>query len=335
MSKVLVTGAAGFLGSWVAERLLAEGRAVVGVDDLSGGEADNVPDGCQFAVGSILDLPRLTKLTHGCDVVVHCAALPYEGLSVFSPATVVNNIVTGTVNVAVAAVRSGARRVVNCSSMARYGLAPVPYREDFVPIPVDPYGHAKLAAERQLDLLGAVHGFEVVHAVPHNIYGPRQRYDDPYRNVAAIMINLATSGRAPVVYGDGRQTRCFSYVTDVLPTLVTLLDCPAAHGEVFNVGPDRGAVTIGELAEMVRTLVKDSIPPTVYVQDRPCEVKHAVCSSDKIRSRFGYESRVELREGLQELVEYVRRKGPRPFRYNLPLEIVNDKTPRTWVDRLF
>ncbi len=329
--KTLVTGAAGFLGWWVAEELSFRGHAAVGLDDLSGG--DNEACGWPLIRGSVLDLDAVTEAAAGCEAVVHCAALPYEGLSVFSPSIVVQNIVVGSVNVAVAAARQGIRRVVNCSSMARYGDAPTPYGEDAEPKPVDPYGLAKLAAERQLDLLGRVHGFEVVHAVPHNIYGPRQCCTDPYRNVAAIFCSLMLQGKPPTVYGDGKQVRCFSYVTDVVPMLVELLTCEARHGEVFNVGPDGGEVEIGELARLLAGIIGWE-GGVLRQPDRPCEVKHALCSSAKIRRRFGFQAKVPLEAGLGQLVKWVRGRGPRPFNYRLPVEIVSERTPKTWTERL-
>lgn len=333
--KVLVTGAAGFIGSHLADALLAAGHEVHGVDNFIGGYRDNVATHPRyhFETRDVCDLDAMTRAADGCDAVYHCAALAYEGLSVFSPALVVNNIVTGSVTVMTAAIRAGVRHVVNMSSMARYGLNATPYRERMPPDPVDPYGLAKTEAERQLTLLGKVHGVKVLHAIPHNVAGPRQRYDDPHRNVASIMVNRMLQGKPPLIYGDGRQVRCFSFIDDVLPVLVKMLDCRADHGEVFNVGPDEEPVTINTLASVLAELIPDA-PLPVYYPERPCEVKHAICSSDKIRERFGYETRVSLRDGLAGIVAYVRQRGPRPFRYALPLEIVSERTPQVWKERL-
>ncbi len=332
--KVLVTGAAGFLGSWLADALVDAGHDVTGVDDFSGGDEDNLSDGWPCHPVSVLDLDAISQLAEGNDAIAHCAALPYEGLSVFSPSCVVANIVVGSVNVAVAAARCGVKRVLNCSSMARYGACQTPYEETMRPRPVDPYGLAKRAAEQQLNLLGEVHGFKVVHAVPHNIYGPRQRYTDPYRNVTAIFANLMLQGRSPTLYGDGLQTRCFSYISDVLPTLVELLTCDVEHGEVFNVGPDEGEVTVAWLAREIAVLT-DFHGPLLHAPDRPCEVKHALCSSDKIRQRFNFQAKTPLREGLGKLVAHIKERGPKPFDYRLPVEIVSSKTPKTWTERVF
>lgn len=331
--KVCVTGVAGFLGSWLAEALLAAGHEVVGMDSLIGGEEDNIPNGCDFSRIDVVDRYLDVFLT-GCDIVYHCAALAYEGLSVFSPSLIAENVVVGSVNVMVAAIRSGTvKRIVSMSSMARYGQGDPPFSEWHDAHPVDPYGVAKLAAEKQLNILGKAHGIEVVHCVPHNLYGPRQRYHDPFRNVAAIMVNRMLQGQQPVIYGDGSQVRCFSYIADVVPVLVQLLT-EGRHGEVFNVGPDEGEITISALAWRIADLIGFELDP-IHVEDRPCEVKVALCCAEKIRRRFGYEARTSLDDGLRALIEYVRQRGPRPFDYHLPIELPDSpRLPRTWRERL-
>ena len=331
--RVLVTGAAGFLGSHVGDALIREGHTVAAYDDLSGGSLRNVPTGCTLHIRSILDRKALESAARGCGAIVHCAALAYEGLSVFSPSMVAENVVVGSVNVMVAAANAKVRRVLNCSSMARYGRAIPPYYEHQEPFPVDPYGAAKLAAEQQMNLLGKVHDISVVHAVPHNIYGPGQKYDDPYRNVAAIMLNRVLQGKPPVVYGDGSQTRCFSYVDDVVPTLLQMLLKQQPHGEVYNVGPDTGAVSIRELAATV-CAVCGVEPKFEFHKDRPCEIKHATCSASKVRRVFGFESRVGLADGLTALRQHIAERGPKSFDYNLPLEIDSELTPLTWKEKL-
>lgn len=334
---ILVTGSAGFLGSWLVERLLSGGNTVVSVDNLVSGYADNVIQNPNhsFHEANILDLSALTELMHGCEVVYHTAALAYEGLSVFSPYQITQNIVSGSVSVMTAAIRNGVRRIVNCSSMSRYGVNRLPFRETLEPKPRSPYGVAKVAAEHQLNLLGELHGVEVAHVVPHNIIGPRQNYTDPYRNVTSIMINLMLQDRQPIIYGDGEQKRCFSYVTDVLFTLERLGECSLEeHGEVFNVGPDEQFISINELANTIADLLRFSLRPQ-YVPGHRAEVALATCSADKIRSRFGYETRTSLSDGLQRTIGYIQRRGPLPFNYHLRLEILNDQVPATWRDRVF
>jgi len=333
-STVFITGIAGFLGSHLAERFLEKGLRVVGCDNLLGGYRDNVPEGAEFHVIDCLDLERLTAVMKGADTVYHCAATAYEGLSVFSPFIVTQNIVDASVATFTAAIRNEVRRIVFCSSMARYGTNEVPFSEEMPPRPQDPYGIGKVAAETYLRNLCGVHGLEWVICVPHNIYGPRQKYDDPFRNVAAIMINLMLQGRQPIIYGNGSQRRCFSFIEDDLPVLTRLAFQEDVTGEVINIGPDEEFVTINGLAKTIADLLEFELRP-VYMPGRPQEVELANCSADKARRMLGYATRYGLREGLERTIDWIAAKGPRPFEYHLPLEIANGRCPETWARRLF
>src|SRR4051794_28286621 len=312
--KVFITGVAGFLGSHLADRFLREGHEVVGCDNLLGGYLDNVPKDVEFYQYDCTYLNSMIKITRGCDVVYHCAATAYEGLSVFSPHLVTKNVVDASVAVMTAAIANGAQRFVLCSSMARYGRNQTPFTEDMTPAPVDPYGIGKYATELYLESLGAVHEMEWAIAVPHNIIGPRQKYDDPYRNVAAIMINLMLQGRAPIVYGDGEQRRCFSFVQDCVDCLVGMATLPSVVGEVINIGPDEESLSINELATTIARLLGVECKP-VYVQDRPQEVKMATCSSQKARKLLDYQTRYTLDQGLNEMIHWIGERGPKPFKY--------------------
>ncbi len=334
MAKVFISGVAGFLGSHLADRMLQLGHEVVGCDNLIGGYLDNVHEKVEFYQYDLNFYNSIAKITKGCDVVYHCAATAYEGLSVFSPYVVTKNIVTSSVSLFTAAIANGVRRIVNCSSMARYGVNEVPFREDMQPRPQDPYGIGKVAAENYLRNLCEVHGLEWVNAVPHNIIGPRQKYDDPYRNVASIMINLMLQGRQPIIYGDGTQKRCFSFIQDDIGVLERLAFEPGVHGETFNIGPDEEFVSINELAAAIADILGFDLDP-VYVGSRPQEVHFANCSADKIRKRFGYQTRYSLRRGLREMVDWIGTRGPKPFKYHLDLEIDNELTPKTWKERMF
>ena len=270
----------------------------------------------------------------GADVVYHCAATAYEGLSVFSPHIVTQNIVGASVAVFSAACANKVKRIVFCSSMARYGRGVPPFLEFDPPAPQDPYGIGKVCAENMLVNLCKTHGVEYVIAVPHNIIGPRQKYDDPFRNVASIMINRALQGNPPVIYGDGQQRRCFSYIDDCLFCLKKMAFAPHVVGHVINIGPDEGEVTIRDLFNKVANLTGYNGEP-LSMPDRPQEVKVAVCNSDKAREMLGYETKTSLDQGLSKMVDFIRARGVRPFDYHLPIEIINEKTPRTWVDRIF
>jgi UDP-glucose 4-epimerase len=331
--KIFVTGVAGFLGSYIAERFLAAGDEVVGIDSMLGGAKENVPTGVRFVVADCLDLAAYSGELAGVDVVYHCAAAPYEGVSVFSPFLVHQNTAGATVAVLSASAKAGVRRFVYCSSMARYGRQQAPFTEDMTPQPVDPYGVAKYAAELQVRTICGIHDIQWVIAVPHNIIGPRQKFDDPYRNVASIMINRILLGRPPIIYGDGNQRRCFSYIADIVEPLGALADDPAVVGEVINVGPDEEYVSIRDLAKLVIELTGYRGEPT-FMPGRPCEVREANCSADKARRLLGYRTQWSLRDGLATMVDWIQTVGPREFTYHLPLEIVTDRTPVTWTQHL-
>ena len=330
-----ITGVAGFLGSHLAEHLLKEGHRVIGNDNLVGGYLDNVPAGVEFHTVDCNDLAEMKSITKGVDVVYHTAAYAYEGLSVFSPHLVTENVYSGTVSVVTAAIANKVKRFIHCSSMARYGTQEtIPFTEDMQCLPQDPYGIAKYAAELSIENLCRVHGMDYVIAVPHNIIGPRQKYDDPFRNVASIMINLMLQGRQPIIYGDGEQKRCFSFIEDVVDPLKRMATEEGVVGHIINIGPDNEFVTINELAQIIAGLLDFPLEP-IYMPGRPQEVRHATCSANKAREYLAYESKVPLKEGLQSMIDYIRDRGVKPFRYHLDLEIVSDLTPRTWKDRLF
>ena len=335
MKKVFITGIAGLLGSHLADEFLARGYQVTGMDNFLGGYEDNVPQGVELIRGDLLDFDGLSSKMKGFDLVYHTACTAYEGLSVFSPSLIVANTFQISVNAFTASIQAGVGRFVHCSSMARYGTQEVfPFVETMECKPQDPYGIAKYAAELLLKNLSMVHGLDLVIAVPHNIVGPRQKYDDPFRNVASIMINLMLQGRQPVIYGDGTQVRCFSDIRDDVDCLVEFAENPVAVGQIFNIGPDENPVQVIELAQEIASILNFRLDP-VFMPGRPQEVKFASCSADKIRQCFGYSTKIGLRESLIGMIDYISKRGVRPFEYHLPLEIVSEKTPRTWTDRLF
>jgi len=334
MAKIFITGVAGFLGSHLADIMLADGHTVAGTDNMIGGDYANVPKDVVFYQDDCNYFWNMKDAMEGCDIVYHCACTPYEGLSVFSPHVVMQNLVTAATGVFSAACAAKVKRIVHCSSMARYGAQEPPFHEDLMPMPQDPYGIGKFAVELLLENLCNTHGVEWVVAVPHNIIGPRQKYDDPFRNVASIMINLMLQGRQPVVYGDGNQERCFSFIDDCLFCLKKMAFQQNVIGSVVNIGPDEEVVTINQLAATIATLLDFKLDP-IYMPGRPQEVKHAVCSSDKARRLLGYKTQTPLVTGLARMIEHIKERGPKPFEYHLPIEIVSEKTPKTWTQQLF
>lgn len=332
--KVLVTGVAGFLGSHIADTYLSKGYEVVGIDSLIGGEIDNVPKGVEFFQADLANLELISPIFRNVQVVVHSACTAYEGLSVFSPNLVVQNTTQITASVLSASVQNSVKKFIYMSSMARYGSQEqLPFVEEMVPNPQDPYGIAKLGAELLTRNICETHGIEWVILVPHNIVGPRQKYDDPYRNVASIMINRMLKNQQPIIYGSGNQKRCFSFVKDMLEPIFLATKTTEANGQVINIGPDEEFITINYLAEMIAKLLNFDLDP-IYVPERPKEVFLANCSADKARKLIGFQTKTPLEEGLKELINWIAEKGPREFNYHLPLEIVNPLTPKTWTSQL-
>lgn len=331
--KIFITGVAGFLGSHLADRMLELGHDVSGNDTMIGGYRDNVPPKVKFYEIDCCDNEKLSTAMAGTDVVIHAAATAHEGLSVFSPSFITKNIFEASVSTISAAIQNKVKRFVFCSSMARYGNQQSPFHEDMDPKPEDPYAVAKVASEQILKMLSETHGMEWNIAIPHNIVGPRQCYDDPFRNVMSIMINRVLQEKPPIIYGDGLQTRCFSYVGDCIQCLEKLALDPDVVYETINIGPDEGTVTVKEMALKVMEVCNFDGEP-IHMPDRPREVKHASCSAEKARRILGYETKASLEQSIRETVDYVKNRGPHPFNYRYKLEIINEKTPAVWKDRL-
>ena len=216
--------------------------------------------------------------------------------------------------------------------MARYGEQTTPFLESMKPLPVDPYAISKVAAEDVLINLCELNNIEWVIAVPHNIIGPRQKYDDPFRNVVSIMINRMLQGKAPIIYGDGEQKRCFSYIDDCLSCLIPMLDQKNLNKQIINIGPDEEFISINKVAEICSNITGTNLPP-IYKPGRPREVKHATCSADKARKLLNYKTSISLKVGIEKTFEYIKKRGVKPFDYNIEIEINNELTPKTWTQK--
>jgi len=300
---------------------------------MIGGYRENVPKDAKFQVADCTDLEAMKNLLKDIDIVYHCAAYPHEGLSVFSPSLITKSIYQSTATVLSAFVQNKGKKLIFLSSMARYGINIIPFTEDMRPNPQDPYGISKVASEELVKLMARIFGFEYVIAVPHNIIGPRQKYDDPYRNVASIFINRMLQGKQPIIYGDGKQKRCFSFIKDCIGSLRKMVIQDNVVSETINIGPDEEFITINELAETVAGLLDFKLEP-IYLPDRPQEIKEAFCSADKARRLLGYKTKYTLEEGLKEMIDWIKERGSCPFNYHLEIEITNEKTPKTWLDKL-
>ena len=331
---IFITGVAGFLGSNLADFYLKKGFKVSGNDTLIGGSLDNLDSRVNFYKYDCEDIIKNSELYKNVDVVIHAAAFAHEGLSIFSPYLITKNVFAGSVSVFSAAVKNKVKRIVYCSSMARYGNIKIPFNEDDELKPVDPYGVSKVAAENILKILCQSNNVEFNIAVPHNIIGPKQKYNDPYRNVVSIMINLMLQKKNPIIYGDGNQKRTFSDIDDCIYCLDKLLTDPDIFSQTVNIGPDEEFISINELYHLLSNKLKFNLEPK-YLEDRPNEVKHATCSSDKARKILNYKTSIKLDESLNKIINYIQSKGPKKFEYNYPLEINNEKTPHSWKERLF
>jgi len=348
MAKVWVTGCAGFLGSHLCDALLAAGHEVGGNDNLSGGDRANIPSGVDWRPADCNQRDYLASVLKGYTHLVHCAAAPYEGLSFFSPEYITRNIVGASVSVFSAAIGAGVGRIVYCSSMARYGNGQPPFTESQSTSPADPYGIGKLAGEAILRNLCNTHDVEYVIAVPGNIIGPRQAYDDPFRGVTSIMINLALQNRELIIFGDGEQKRRFAPVDSCVTPLMNMLFEDDVSGEVINIGPpenlhdgkmrvtDYDPISINRLAEMVWAACGHNGPPKIkYLPGRVGDVKFAYCSVAKMEDQLGFMIGMSLEDCIMAMVEDIRKRGPKEFDYDLPIEIRNHKTPAAWTERYF
>jgi UDP-glucose 4-epimerase len=331
--KIVVTGVAGLLGSHYSRWMADLGHEVIGIDNLSGGYESNIPRNIEFIQEDILNTSQMVNVLKDAKIVFHAACAAYEGLSVFSPNNITLNTFQSSISIASAAIANDVEKFIYCSSMARYGTQnQTPFVEDMIPRPQDPYGISKLAAEHTILNLSKVHGMKTVILVPHNIYGPGQKFDDPYRNVASIMINRILHGQSPIIYGDGMQTRCFTHINDIKDSLINATFDSGVDGEVVNIGPDEETITILELFELIKKLMKFEGKP-IFFAERPQEVKHATCSANKSRELLGYKSNISLEEGIKDLITWIEHSPRRDFKYDIELEIKNSLTPITWLKK--
>jgi len=318
--KALVTGAAGFVGSHVAEHLCRSGVQVVALDDLSGGFRHNIPSAARFVQCSVADYTVLHDLfaQEQFDFVFHLAAYAAEGLSHFIRRYNYQTNVIGSINLINLSVLHNIKCFVFTSSIAVYGSAQTPMHEDLVPQPEDPYGISKYTIE--MDLKAANHQFGLNYIIfrPHNVYGERQNIGDKYRNVIGIFMNQVMKGQPITIFGDGQQTRAFSYIADVAPVIAKSVQDPRAFGQVFNIGGDI-PYTVNELAIAVAKAF--TVEPTINHLPARNEVLHAVASHEKVRAFFEIPAPIPLLEGIQRMADWVRSVGPQPTKEFTQIEI--------------
>lgn len=330
MMNCLVTGGAGFIGSHVAEALKNNKHKVVVLDDLSGGFRENVVPGVDFVQGSINDHVFIDRLfdEHRFEYVFHFAAYAAEGLSHFIKRFNYNNNLIGSVNLINAAVRTGVKCFVFTSSIAVYGASPqLPMTEETPAHPEDSYGIAKLAVEQELKACKEMFNLDYIVFRPHNVFGERQNIGDKYRNVVGIFMNQILQGKPMSVFGDGKQTRAFSYIDDVAPIIAESIAVPGAYNQVFNIGADQH-YSVNELAEAVARAM--GVEPNIAHQPARNEVMHAYSSHEKIRRVFGERELVSLETGLTRMAEWVKAHGARSSRKFGEIEIEKN-FPKAWI----
>ena len=303
--KALVTGGAGFIGTHLCLELAKRGNEVTALDNLSTGKQDNVTildkAGVKFNYGSILDLGVLAWLFEGKDVVFHLAALPSAPRSVERPLEAHNANNTGTLNVLLMARDYGVKKVVYASSSSVYGdNLTLPKTEDMIPKPMTPYAVSKLCGEHYCGVFTNLYGLETVCLRYFNVYGMGQNSKSIYSAVIPRFLSKVSTGYPPMIYGDGEQSRDFTYVGDAVEA--TILAAQEGVVGVYNVGSGR-RVTINGLADMtIKLLGKDGLAP-IYEDERQGDVRHSLADISLIKEVVGYEPKYTLEQGLKEIVK--------------------------------
>jgi len=302
IKHALVTGGAGFIGSHLVDALIRQGARVTVIDNLSTGHRENLQaagSGLDFHEGDIRDRDLLKKLMNGVEVVFHQAAVVSVPLSVAQPMASAEVNEMGTLTVLETARQAGCRRVVLASSSAVYGDDPqLPKREAMKLRPLSPYAVQKLVGEYYAALYGTLYGLEAVCLRYFNVFGPRQDPSSPYSGVISIFMDRAVAGRAPVIYGDGEQTRDFVYVQDVVAANLRAATEKAAAGQVFNIGTGR-TITVNSLWQSVAKLAGIALSPE-YQAARDGDILHSVAAIDAARRLLGFAPKVRFEDGLAD-----------------------------------
>ena len=306
MALYVVTGGAGFIGSHMAEELRRRGERVRVVDSLVTGHRHNLAhiDGVELVEGDLADLAVARRGVAGADYVLHQAALPSVPRSVQDPITSNRANVDGTLNVLVAAREAGVKRVVFAASSSAYGDTPtLPKRETMPTAPLSPYALQKVMGEEYLKMFTRLYGLETVSIRYFNVFGPRQDPSSPYSGVISLFITALLAGKRPTIYGDGEQTRDFTYVANVVDGALKACTAPKASGEVINVATAE-RISLNRLFQEVRTLIGgDGIEP-VYAEGRDGDIRDSLADITKARAILDYAPSVPFEEGLKKTVAW-------------------------------
>ncbi len=309
MKRVIVTGGAGFIGSHLAEELSARSYQVTILDDLSAGKRSNIDSlrdksHIEFVQGSITDLPQLQKLFQGCDYIFHQAALARVLRSIEDPLTVNQVNITGTLNVLLAARDNSVKKVVFASSSSVYGDASaLPQLENMIPSPLSPYALTKLAGEYYSTIFKQLYGLATVCLRYFNVYGPRQDPHSQYAMVIPAFIDRVAHNLPPVIYGDGEQSRDFTFIQDVVQANILAAESDAEG--VYNIGSGHN-ITINQLAEKIIKLMRKNLRP-IHEKARPGDVRHTLADISRAKS-FGYRPEWSLEDGIKKLIADMGRK---------------------------
>ncbi len=325
---ILVTGGAGFIGSHIVNDLVGMGENVIALDDLSGGFRENVNHKAKFIEGSVVDVNLIEKIfnENRIDYVFHLAAYAAEGLSHFIKRFNYENNLIGSVNLINASVNHDVKCFVFTSSIAVYGAGQLPMHEDMTPTPEDSYGIAKYAVEQELK--ASKHMFDLDYIIfrPHNVYGENQNIGDKYRNVVGIFMNQIMQGKPMTIFGDGKQTRAFSYIRDVSPIIAKSIMESSAYNQVFNIGADE-PITVNDLALAVAK--EFGVKPNIAYLPARKEVVHAYSDHSKVRSVLGYTTKFSMADGIHRMAEWAKKVGARKSKKFGNIEI-NKNLPSSW-----
>ncbi|HTS46118.1 MAG TPA: NAD-dependent epimerase/dehydratase family protein [Puia sp.] len=329
MITSLITGGAGFIGSHVAAACLQSGHRVIVIDDLSGGDEYNVPDNTVFVKGSINDFRLLEEifLKNDIDYVYHLAAYAAENLSHFIRRFNYQNNLSGSVNLITLALRYKIKCFVFTSSIAVYGHSQSPLKEEITPCPGDPYGIAKYAVE--LDLAAAARMFGLNHIIfrPHNVYGENQNIGDKYRNVIGIFMNQIMNNEPITIFGDGEQTRAFTYIRDISFLIANSVDCKKAYNEIFNIGADV-PYTVNFIADLVSK--EFGVTPSIVYEKARNEVLHAFSDHSKLRKYFPDFKTTRIEQGIKNMSDWAKKAGPKFTKTFADIEI-KENLPEVWL----
>jgi nucleoside-diphosphate-sugar epimerase len=306
--KVLLTGGAGFIGSHIAERLLADGHSVVVLDNLYAGKLQNLKHcsddpNFRFIKGDIRDKKTVDGAMAGVDAVIHQAAITSVPLSIKNPKFVYSVNVAATMSLLESCVKNEVARFVFASSSSVYGAAKkMPVSENAPTRPLSPYGESKLHVEKYCQKFWDEHGLETVCLRYFNVYGPRQTAGQ-YAGVISRFFDRLRNKLLPIIYGDGEQTRDFAYIDDVVEATILALDCEKAAGKILNIGTGK-ATSLNQLSRTFMKLMCCSNVKPKYVAPRAGDIKHSLADITKAKEILGYRPKVSLEQGLKKFIEW-------------------------------